>query len=383
MRILQIVNKPQRRGAEIFALQLSRELRRQNHAVKIVYLYPYQGDSALALAQEDIVLAGDEAHWLEKVAGAHPGLLRRLRQTIGAFAPDIVQVNGARTVKYGALAHLGRGQQGWALIYRNIGNPQDWQRGLHYHLFYTHLVMPQLDGVVGVTQTTLDNLKKSYRLTIPTINIPRGVDPTQLVPTVPAPEMRAKMQTPGDAHVLLFVGSLSPEKRLDRLLNVVAQVHAQGEQAYLWIVGDGALRRELEALVKGLGLEPWVRFAGIQPDVANYMAAADLLLLTSDTEGLPGVILEAGMVGIPAVATRVGGVHESMLDGETGLLIEPHDESGFASAVVELLRDRARRLEMGQKAERWVQANFTMAKIAQRYLEFYRGVLEARRSLAR
>jgi glycosyltransferase involved in cell wall biosynthesis len=380
MRLLQVIQKPQRRGAEVFAYQLSQVLRRQGHEVFCAYLYPYHGDGSLPLATQDRALEGAEQHSFEKFLGAHPRLLSHLRDFISQIEPDVVQVNGARTVKYGALAHMSRRQQRWALIYRNIGNPQDWVHGAHYRLFYKHIVMPQLDGVVGVSQTTLDNLKKFYQFDIPTRNIPRGVDPALLQPTLQADEVRAKLQTPLDANVLLYVGSLTPEKRLDRLLAAYRRVAAQVESVYLWIVGDGVLRNELEENVRLSGLEQSVRFTGIQPEVANYLQSADLFVLSSDTEGIPGVILEAGVLGIPSVATNVGGVSECVIDGETGLLIEPQDEEGLADAIVQLLQNPERRLDMGKKAQRWVCDNFDMNHIAQEYLEFYAKVMADRQS---
>jgi glycosyltransferase involved in cell wall biosynthesis len=378
MRLLQLVQKPQRRGAEVFAYQLSQELRRQGHEVFCAYLYPYQGAGGLPLTMQDRALDGREQHTFEKFPGAHPVLLRRLRHLISQIEPDIVQVNGARTVKYGALAHINRDRQRWALIYRNIGNPQDWVNGLHYRMFYKHIVMPQVDGIVGVSQTTLDNLKEFYRLDIPTQNIPGGVDPILFQPTIPAHEVRTMLQTPPDADVLLYVGSLTAEKRIDRLLAAYRRILAEQPSVYLWIVGDGVLRKQLEESVRLSGLESCVRFAGIQPDVANFMHAADLFVLSSDTEGIPAVILEAGMPGIPAVATRVGGVAECVIDGETGLLVEAQDEAGLAEAILQLLQNPHRRLAMGRKAQKWVCDNFDMKRIAQTYVEFYETVMAHR-----
>lgn len=379
MRLLQVIQKPQRRGAEVFAYQLSQVLRRQGHEVYCAYLYPYQGEGSLPLATQDRALDGMEQHSFEKFLGAHPRLLSRLRDFISQIAPDVVQVNGARTVKYGALAHMSREQKRWALVYRNIGNPQDWVHGAHYRLFYKHIVMPQLDGVVGVSQTTLDNLKKFYDFDIPTQNIPRGVDPTLLQPTMQAEQVRSSLQTPLDANVLIYVGSLTQEKRLDRLLAAYGRVAAQVESVYLWIVGDGPLRSELEERVRVSGLERSVRFVGIQPEVADYLQAADLFVLSSDTEGIPGVILEAGVLGIPSVATNVGGVFECVVDGETGLVVEVQDEAGFAGAIEQLLQNPARRLDMGKKAQSWVCDHFNMNHIAQEYLEFYERVMADRR----
>lgn len=384
MRILQIVQKPQRRGAEMFAFQLSGELRRQGHEVGIVYLYPHDGPGALALGADDVCLEGDERSPLERLCGAHPGLLAKLRRRIADFAPDVVQVNGARSVKYGALARrlggrrLGAGL-GWALLYRNIGNPRDWMRGRLKRAFYDHLVMPALDGIVGVSRTTLDAVLELYGLEIPAENIPRAVDPESLAPRRSRAETRRMAGTPEGAPVVVAVGSLAPEKRIDRLLRVAAKSRESIAELRLWLVGEGSLRGELEELAEELGLGGRVHFAGVRDDVGDWLHAADLLALTSDTEGIPGAVLEAGCAGLAVVAARVGGVAECVVDGETGVLVAREDEDAFAAAIAALLGDDARRRALGERAAAHVREHFALDRIAARYVELYARLVAARR----
>ena len=175
MRILQLVQTPQRRGAEIFAYQLSRELCAQGHTVRTVYLYPYTGAGGLAVQTGDVVLDGVEQHPFEKLPGVHPLLLRRLLRHLDEFRPDVVQVNGARTVKYGAFARRFRARR------LGVGLSQHWQppglgAGWYRRLFYSRVVMPQLDGVIGASALTLRNLHAFYTLSIPTVHIPNGID---------------------------------------------------------------------------------------------------------------------------------------------------------------------------------------------------------------
>lgn len=380
MRILQIVQKPQRRGAEIFAFQLSQALRRQEHHVRIAYLYPFHGNNALPLCSDDFILNGQESHFFEKVPGFHPHLLKRLVQLIEQLKPDIIQVNGSRTVKYGAFARYCDPKGGWALIYRNIGNPSDWVRDWYHRFFYDRLVMPKLDGVVGVSQTTLQNLLNFYSLSVPTAQIPRAVDPSMLRWAKQPEEIRQSSQTPEQAPVILFVGSLTKEKRLDRFLRIVSKVKIGLGEMKAWIVGDGPMRAQLEQEAHSMGLANTVQFLGVKSNVADYMHAADLLLLTSDTEGIPGVILEAGFLGLPTVATRVGGVPECVMHEKTGILVDSVDEANLAQSVQSLLLNEKRRLEMGQAAGKWIEENFIIDKIVKQYIEFYESVLKFRTS---
>ena len=378
MKILQIVQKPQRRGAEIFASQLSERLRVTGHDVRTAYLYPHRGGNSLPLSENDSVLNGSEHHCFEQIPGIHPVLLRRLRRVIADWRPDIVQVNGGRTLKYGAAVKAMSGQPAWVLVYRSIGQPANWvRRGLQRRV-YSSLVMPQVDGIVAVSSATRHALTQLYELTVPIACIPRAVDPAALVPRSPATAIRQEAKTPGDAPVVLYVGSLTAEKRLDRLLRVVAKVQAHVPNLALWIIGDGPTRAALELQVRTLSLDS-VWFGGVKDDVASYMHAANVVTLTSDTEGTPGVVLEAGILKRPVVATRVGGVSECLVDGCTGIVVNRDDETAFADALTALLNDPDLRRRLGCAAGKWIEERFALGQIAEQYEAFYTDVL-ARRS---
>ena len=377
MRIIQLVQRPQRRGAEIFAHQLSRELKRQNHDVNSIYLYPFAGSCPLPLDREDVLLSGNEHHIFERSLGFHPQLLRRLCSALKRLRPDILQVNGARTVKYGAVAKHWLGNPGWKLIYRNIGNPQDWLNRWRHRVFYRRVVAPALDGVVGVSETTLSAVTQIYGLQVPTRRIPRGVDVDALRKQTRSVSVREELGAGPQTPVVVYLGSLTPEKRLDRLMRVCRQVSEQLPQLQLWVLGDGPLRHELVTEIQSHPQSPVVKLLGVQEEVGPYLRAADVLLLTSDTEGTPGVVLEAGAMETAVVATRVGGVHEVVRDGETGLLFDRVDEEGLKCGIIQLLTQSARRNALGAAGRKWVDEHFAVQPIAKRYLEFYRQILGA------
>lgn len=386
MRVLQIVNRPQLRGAETFALDLSRQLERRGHATRIVHLYDGPaGDARLEVRPGDRELAGRPEHPAERLPGWHPGLLRRLTVAIDAFAPDVVQVNGSRTVKYGSLARRLRRRAAWALVYRSIGTPSDWLRGRLHRSLYRRLVISAIDGAVAVSDATRRSLEHEYGLDVPVAVIPRGVDLERFVPDVPREEMRRRTATPPERPVMLYVGSLTPEKRADRLVRVAARAvrtwrPEDGEPAAeLWVVGDGPLRSEVNAAAREAPPALRVQVLGSRSDVASWMGAADLLLLTSDTEGSPGVLLEAGAAGLPAAALAVGGVAELVVDGETGILAPPGDEESLATGVAALLGDPERRRSLGEAARRRVQERYSIEGVAERMLDHYRAVLATRR----
>ncbi len=370
LRILQLVQKPQRRGAEIFAFQLSAALRRLGQEVRTAYLYPFDGPGRLEVRDDDLVLGRNEHHFTEKLPGSNPSLLKNLLRTIDTFSPHIVQLNGARSVKYGAIARHLRRNDGWRVVYRNIGNPSDWApRGAKRVIF--RAMTSAIDGVVALDAGGLQLLWPLYPRTARFSVIPNGVDPETLVDSGDRDAIRLSMGVPTGTAVILSVGSLAPEKRVDLLIDGFEQLRGRGMDARLWIVGDGPLRGDLEAAVTAKGLTAEVAFTGVRSDVAALMSAADLLALTSDTEGMPAVVLEAGYMGLPVVATRVGALADCVRDGETGILIEPNDSREVATALAALVGEPGRRKTMAEAARRHVRRYFTMDVIAAQYLDFY------------
>ncbi len=105
--------------------------------------------------------------------------------------------------------------------------------------------------------------------------------------------------------------------------------------------------------------------------MASLVNAGDILVLASETEGIPGVVLEAAVLGIPSVAPAVGGVPECIVDNETGILLQTASVESLARAIVELISNRERRIKMGNQARGWVMKNFSMEHITQQYLHFY------------
>jgi glycosyltransferase involved in cell wall biosynthesis len=344
-------------------------------AVKTVYLYDSREDLTLPLHRGDICLDGAEDHFLERFPKFDPGLLRKIVREIKRFEPDVVQVNGSRTVKYGAMAKRLAGEH-WSLIYRNIGIPSDWHHWWGTILVYRRAIMPLMDGVVGVSHYSLQNATSIYHMRAPSTVILNGISPDRLTTTTERNAVREAAGVEERDVVLLFVGFLDEVKRPDRYLRLVERLSRVRPGIRGWIVGDGPLREEMERLTSTLGLLDRVRFFGTQDDVASFMQAADVFVVTSKTEGVPAVVLEAGYMGLPVVATRVGGLPECVREGETGLLVDSESERQMDAAILKLVDDPQLRARMGENARRWIGEHLTIEHIADRYLEFYRTVRE-------
>ena len=378
MKVLHLVQQPQRRGAEMFAFDLTSELLLRGFDVRTVYLYPAK-DNALDLRENDILINADPTHPLERALGFQPKVLNRLRCIVRDFKPDVVQANGARTLKYGAaLKRVSAKSSDFAFVYRSIGDPLVWVQGRVKRTLYAKLIMPPVDGIAAVSSASLDGLKQLYDLADKTVaQIPRGIDRQRIAPRRDRATVRAALGDSESTPVVVFVGSLTPEKRPDRLARVFAGVVKQLPEARLWVVGDGPLRAEFEQLVDDLGITGSVSLIGTSDEVGSFLGAADVLALTSDTEGLPGVILEAACLGVPAVATDVGGVSDAVTTGKTGILVDPDDEAAFTTQLSQLLADRTTSVGLGSTASARFRTTFAITPVGEAYAQLYEAAVQA------
>ena len=191
-------------------------------------------------------------------------------------------------------------------------------------------------------------------------------------------EVRKDLATPESAPVMIMVGSLSREKCVERNLLALDRLKASLPNLYLWIVGDGPERMHLQKQMTSLELQNRVRFTGQRTEVADFVSAADLFVLLSDTEGIPGALLEAGALAIPSVASRVGGVPECVIDGKTGILVDPANIEEVSDNIQKMILDSDLRTRMGSEAKAFVLEKFHMEKIASAYEEFYKEILKSK-----
>ncbi|MDI6791425.1 MAG: glycosyltransferase [bacterium] len=164
--------------------------------------------------------------------------------------------------------------------------------------------------------------------------------------------------TPVPLSVVGVVGSLLPIKGHSYFIQAAKEVSRELPGVRFVIVGDGLLRGELEALTEKLGLSPRVNFTGFREDVLNLMAGFDLLVLPSLAEGFGIVLAEAMALSKPVVASRVGGIEEIVVDGETGILVPPAQPGELSRAIIQALRDGKKASEMGRKGYQRVKARF-------------------------
>ncbi|MGQ0803891.1 MAG: glycosyltransferase [Actinomycetota bacterium] len=191
---------------------------------------------------------------------------------------------------------------------------------------------------------------KQYVVVPPGVDLPSASEPSAA---------RHELGLRADASVIAFVGRLTGVKRPDRLLEVVGKLNREREVVTL-VVGDGELRAEMEANARNVGGD--VRFLGWRADIETVYSAADVVVLTSDNEGMPLSLIEAGLAGRASVTTRVGSAAEVVVDGETGYVTSSATDE-LAGAVRRLLDDDALRARFGGAAKARAQREFSAARL--------------------
>ncbi len=173
--------------------------------------------------------------------------------------------------------------------------------------------------------------------------------------------------------VVSLIGRLVPQKAPQRFLSAAALIAAEIPDCRFPIVGDGPLRSELEAEARRLGIEGAVRFTGVRPDAPDLISRSDVVVFSSDWEGMSLVALEALGAGTPVVAADVEGMRE-LLGSGAGVLVE-REAAVLARAVIELLRDPQRRSEMGRRGRELIAAEYSLERMIGAYRDLYREVL--------
>jgi glycosyltransferase involved in cell wall biosynthesis len=197
---------------------------------------------------------------------------------------------------------------------------------------------------------------------------------TLLPNVVDTDQFRPKERVPDSKVRLLAVGRWTPGKRFDRFAQVVTELKRQLTVPIEGVIVTSA-DRDPRAVAEWAGPDAAITFDGPHADLVPTYTAADLLVLTSDAEGTPNVLLEAMACGLPVVATSVGGVPDLVRHGETGFLVSPGDDRALVEAVKALVVDPHRRRDMGARARAFVEQHHAVPVLAPALEHLYSRVL--------
>ena len=207
--------------------------------------------------------------------------------------------------------------------------------------------------------------------------IKNGVDVNHIVSGLSVEEAKRRLQIPEDALVVGAVARLEEVKRLDLFEAAAAIIASELPHAHFVIAGVGSQESLLKDLFRKSGLQDRVHFLGHRDDAWDVLRAFDLLLITSDQEGLPMVLLEAMALRVPVISRAVGGIPEAIQDGHSGILVPTGDPRALAQDCLLALRNPELRRRMALAAEKIVASQFSAQSNANQVLEIYRSLIRA------
>ncbi len=347
-------------GAERQLLLLARGLRQRGWRVTILALTGSSGACGVALEQAGIGFrsfhmrkgVADPRGWI----GLNVWLWREKPDLLHAHLPHATWMARWSRLLHPRLAVVDTlHSTSTGFFWRKLGyRASDW-----------------LAGVITAVSVPVAEAHSAARLVNPRklVVVPNGVDTQALRPSN---EVRvAARRELGLCGEFLWVaaGRLVPVKDYPTLL---AAMLILPEEARLAIAGDGPLSTQLRTMVARLGLEDRVQFLGFVPDVSRILQAADAAVLSSLWEGLPLILLEAGAICLPSVATNVPGLSQMVVPGETGWLAERGDPAALAQAMLRLMQTPVEeRHRMGQRARLRIEQGYSLEAVLDQWEQVY------------
>jgi glycosyltransferase involved in cell wall biosynthesis len=304
---------------------------------------------------------GVETHLVHLAPLFNPIAIWRLTRLLVRERVTILQTHGARANFYGRIA--GR-LAGVPVIISTVHNSlKDYEVCLLTRWLYTaalRLTLPFVHRIICVSDSNRRDLIDECPAAAARIQtVYNGVDPSAFPSQPDRQKVRQELGVT-QGPVLVMIARLTEAKGHRYLLQALPHLLETWPQLCCVCVGDGELRGQLHHLAVELAVERSCRFVGVREDIADVLAAADVVVLPSLSEGFPFVLLEALAMGCPVVASRVNGVPELIEDHKTGLLVPARDPHALAMAIQEVLSDPIAASKMGAAGRAVVQQRFTV-----------------------
>jgi|CXWL01.1.fsa_nt_gi glycosyltransferase involved in cell wall biosynthesis len=345
----------------------------------------------------DVVLACGRGGILDAEALAAPGLrtvfVDSLRREISPFHDFLALLEIAKLLiaekpallhthssKAGILGRLAAALAGVPVVvhtYHGFGF-HDRQSSVVRSLYVAleRLCARLTDALIFVSRANIDYaVAHGLVKTQDAVLIRSGVALARLPAIVDAAKLKTSAGIGMHKQLVVSVGNLKPQKNAADFVAAAASVVAELPEARFVFIGDGPQKTALQARVFTLGLEGKVLFLGWRRDTAQWLAAADIFVMTSLWEGLPRALVEAMKSGLPSVCYATDGVVDLLKDGENGFLIRPGDHAALAAQVKRLLKDEPLRRKLGTAASASIGPEFDIDEMVRAQETLYERLL--------
>nr|WP_320114287.1 glycosyltransferase [uncultured Desulfuromonas sp.] len=360
-RIALVVTELRPGGMERLVVHLATELARRDLPVCVICLHR-EGDLAHYLQG-----AGVEIVALHSCGGKDYKALWRLGQVLMAFRPTLIHLHDYASLPYVAIANLFSVRK--PLLFTAHGLLYEGFEPLQKRLRFFSRFLTSISAVSGkVIQRHREYLSWKKDITVISNGVPEiPVDPWMRV------QVREELGIGEETFLFLAVGNLRPEKAFEDLLEAAGLLRDGGYNFYVAVAGTLSGSDYCNGLLQqlsSLGLEQHCRFLGFRDDTVALYSAADCFVLSSRSEGLPMVILEAMIAGLPVVSTSVGGIADAV--GDVVRLVESRSPSKLSRAMEEIYVDHEFCHELAQKGRDYAVRHFGIKQMADRYILWYR-----------
>ncbi len=364
MKIVHLISSGGFYGAERVMVDLAAYTRDQGHRVEAWVLEsPGAGAVMAALQERGVTARHIEPDW-RRLAG----VCWRVRRYVDEQGIDILHSHGYRTDVVVALAGMG-------MRVCRIATCHSWcstSAKLRFYEWLDKKTLRLFDRIAVVSPQLEQSVKaagigdEKVRVVLNGTDIPFSGERNGL---------REEFGIGEEQYLLVRIGRLDHLKGNDILLKAFADGFA-GRDAMLLFVGEGERAHDLQRQAERLGVRKQVLFAGYRKDVARFLEASDLFVISSRSEGLPIVLLEAMAAGKPIVTTDVGAIGSVITNGYNGLLVPPQDATALARALRRVADDPLLAVRLAEGAEKSYRHNHTLEAMGRRYLEIYQECME-------
>ncbi len=352
LTILQIITPRRYSGAERAMTYLSESLVKRGHRVVVACKYN-------ELLLQELDERGVEAHVLPirgKLNVAAPFVISRFARRVGA---DIIHTHLSTASLWGSLGAKLAGVP-------CVGDVQ-WLNHKYWYLFADRLTACSH----GVRKHLIGQGLVGERIEV----VYNGLDPAQFCGPGDGRAVREELGLSPEQPVIGTIAHFSPRKGHVYLLGAMAQLVKRFDDICCLLIGEGRDEQRLRRAVGELGLEKHVRFLGYRHDACELIKAMDVMVLPSLVEGLGIVLIEAGFLGKPAVASDIDGIDEVIVDGETGMLVPPADVDALAVGIEALLDDGEWARQLGRQARSRMERIFSLDAMTDRTEAVYHEVI--------
>jgi glycosyltransferase involved in cell wall biosynthesis len=364
MRIVQLMASPFVGGPERQVLGLADALAADHETVFLSFAERGRCRPFLEEARQrgfEAVELQENAPHIHRAACEVAGHLTRLGADVlccNGYKPDVIGWRAARRagVPVIAISH------GWTAA--------TWK--VRFNELIDRLVLRWMDCIVCVSAAQAERVRRAG-IAPKRIEVIRNAvctEPFDKTDPLYRPLMQSWFDRPRK-HIIAAAGRLSPEKGFDQFLAAAGLMIEQNADGGFILFGDGPLRSTLQRQIAERSISGAFVLAGFRSDVQRFLPSCDVAVLSSWTEGLPVIVLEALAAGVPVVATAVGGTPEVIEDGINGFLVPPGDPAALAQRIRDALRDDSLRRGMGERGRQLIREQFTFAAQAQAYEQLF------------